>query len=632
MLFIPVGVGSNSGNSFEVGELLKRNLQELSINSATNITQEELIQKTSQNIISEEEQMISNNRNTLGNRPNTEKVDEAKAISSTAEKKEEINKNCIISIFDMDSLAVPNILTGGLVIFVCSTTGDGDAPYNMQRFWKELKRKSWNNAFEFYFAVIGLGDSSYPKYNYAAKRLFNRLQQVGGTPLCERCDCDEMDPMGIYSAYIPWIESLKNAILSKYKEIARNIKEMYSSSNSSNKQSLCTGTYLGKKKVSPLSDPKTFQIFGENSMPTIECDQNLNSYGSMYSSVYEYLFAVDKKEYSYTVGDVLAITPENACYQKVSPKIFLDDVNHISRHIDYQSIPMHHHIQMIYQMVEEKKNAQIMCDEELKDLYLDKLKSISESYDLYYSYVLKPKKSFKDVLIDFYIKISVDSQLIRRIHPRYYTISKREGNIYSITAGRIKMKHYKKEILGVCSEYLAHLKEGSSVSVDIKKSQLLVEGDIFVVCTGTGIALGRTIMNEYLMRRLPDVRSLSILFGFRSLFLDCLHLNELLQNKEIEIIVKSQCAYVHNKLSDRNIDVFLAPSRIKELSAFLAAHGKSPDGIRTKNYIDSILEILDRKELEKNIILCGGVRLVKTIPKVLIKIMNRVIKPQSECW
>ena len=39
----------------------------------------------------------------------------------------------------------------------------------------------WSNAF----GVLGLGDSSYPKFNHVAKKLSRRLAQLGGDQLLQ---------------------------------------------------------------------------------------------------------------------------------------------------------------------------------------------------------------------------------------------------------------------------------------------------------------------------------------------------------------------------------------------------------------------------------------------------------------
>ncbi|KAL3910854.1 MAG: hypothetical protein SGPRY_008906 [Prymnesium sp.] len=57
-------------------------------------------------------------------------------------------------------------------------------------------------------ATFGLGDSSYPKFNYAAKRLHRRLAQLGSTPLLPLGLGDDQDALGVDQALSPWLESL----------------------------------------------------------------------------------------------------------------------------------------------------------------------------------------------------------------------------------------------------------------------------------------------------------------------------------------------------------------------------------------------------------------------------------------
>jgi sulfite reductase alpha subunit-like flavoprotein len=46
------------------------------------------------------------------------------------------------------------------------------------------------------FASFGLGDTSYPKFNWAHRKLYNRLIQLGAQPICDRGESDEQQPEG----------------------------------------------------------------------------------------------------------------------------------------------------------------------------------------------------------------------------------------------------------------------------------------------------------------------------------------------------------------------------------------------------------------------------------------------------
>lgn len=86
----------------------------------------------------------------------------------------------------------------GLVIISISTTGQGDLPRNAQRFKKRLLRKSLPPTLLSLvrFGIFGLGDSSYPNFNFAALKLSKRLAQLGAEELLPLAEADEQHPEG----------------------------------------------------------------------------------------------------------------------------------------------------------------------------------------------------------------------------------------------------------------------------------------------------------------------------------------------------------------------------------------------------------------------------------------------------
>lgn len=63
----------------------------------------------------------------------------------------------------LDDLDVDNLLNVQYAIFVVSTTGQGENPQNMQKFWKFLLRRTLPGDIleNLQFSLFGLGDSSY---------------------------------------------------------------------------------------------------------------------------------------------------------------------------------------------------------------------------------------------------------------------------------------------------------------------------------------------------------------------------------------------------------------------------------------------------------------------------------------
>jgi len=67
-----------------------------------------------------------------------------------------------------------------------------------------------------FIAVIGLGDSSYLKFNFIGKKLYKRLLQLSAKPLIELASADEQHPLGLDSTIDPWLTSLWEKVLQLY--------------------------------------------------------------------------------------------------------------------------------------------------------------------------------------------------------------------------------------------------------------------------------------------------------------------------------------------------------------------------------------------------------------------------------
>lgn len=119
------------------------------------------------------------------------------------------------SVMAMDSYDIQTFIREQIVVLVCSTTGNGDEPDNMKQFWKFLLRKSLptNSLNGVNFAVLGLGDSSYSKFNFVAKRLNKRLQQLGGNMILPMGLGDDQHDLGVSAVTMPWMRTLWENLL-----------------------------------------------------------------------------------------------------------------------------------------------------------------------------------------------------------------------------------------------------------------------------------------------------------------------------------------------------------------------------------------------------------------------------------
>lgn len=71
------------------------------------------------------------------------------------------------------------------VVFVCSSTGDGEVTDSAAKFWNGLKhmnKKTHKGYLEnFNYAMLGLGDSCFPKFCGGPKLIHNKLLELGAT-------------------------------------------------------------------------------------------------------------------------------------------------------------------------------------------------------------------------------------------------------------------------------------------------------------------------------------------------------------------------------------------------------------------------------------------------------------------
>ncbi|TVK72989.1 NADPH-dependent diflavin oxidoreductase 1 [Bagarius yarrelli] len=111
-----------------------------------------------------------------------------------------------------------NLISEALVVFVCATTGQGDPPDNMKNFWRFLFRKSLpsGSLCRLDYAVLGLGDSSYPRFNFVAKKLYKRLLQLGANALLPVGLADDQHDLGSDGVIDPWLSLFWQNALALY--------------------------------------------------------------------------------------------------------------------------------------------------------------------------------------------------------------------------------------------------------------------------------------------------------------------------------------------------------------------------------------------------------------------------------
>ena len=99
-----------------------------------------------------------------------------------------------------------------LVVFVVSTTGEGDPPDTMCKFFRRLKKKTLpgNHLENCRYALLALGDTNYTNFCNNGKALDKRLLQLGARQIYDTGYAD--DAVGLELVVEPWIEGLWPAL------------------------------------------------------------------------------------------------------------------------------------------------------------------------------------------------------------------------------------------------------------------------------------------------------------------------------------------------------------------------------------------------------------------------------------
>jgi sulfite reductase alpha subunit-like flavoprotein len=121
-------------------------------------------------------------------------------------------------IAELNSVPITHLSSYTIVIFVISTTGQGDFPSNAKAFWMDLLKKKLSPTFlqHLSFFLVGLGDTSYPKFNWAARKLAKRLKQLGAFQVIDACEADEQGEEGTEGAFLAWLPLFKVALLQDF--------------------------------------------------------------------------------------------------------------------------------------------------------------------------------------------------------------------------------------------------------------------------------------------------------------------------------------------------------------------------------------------------------------------------------
>ena len=107
----------------------------------------------------------------------------------------------------VDDPSVDDFKNAGEVLFITSTTGQGDLPPNIEFFVGDL-RDAMPMLNGKRFGVVALGDSSYgDTFAGAGKDVYELCQELAGSPVADLKIIDALDTYNPEEEVLPWIEA-----------------------------------------------------------------------------------------------------------------------------------------------------------------------------------------------------------------------------------------------------------------------------------------------------------------------------------------------------------------------------------------------------------------------------------------
>ncbi|XP_025962039.2 NADPH-dependent diflavin oxidoreductase 1 isoform X1 [Dromaius novaehollandiae] len=442
----------------------------------------------------------------------------------------------------LDSYDVANLINELLVVFVCATTGQGDPPDNMKMFWRFLFRKNLpaSSLCQMDYAVLGLGDSSYPKFNFVAKKLHKRVLQLGGSPLLPVSLGDDQHDLGPDAVVDPWLLDLWDKILALYPlppglEIISpdaRLPPKYTLHYLAEDSSCSDGDLL--QPTAPRAVPSELHPFAarmvSNQRVTAE---------SHFQDVRLIEFDVTGSGITFSAGDVVMIQPQNSPedVQQFCQLLRLDPDRHfvlkpsepgtalppflpqpctirhlVTHYLDISCVPRRSFFELLSSF----------SPDELEREKLQEFSSAQGQEELY-SYCNRPRRTTLEALWDFpHTTCAIPPEylldLIPRIRPRAFSIASSllaHPNRIQILMAVVQYKtRLSKPRRGLCSTWLASLNPQHGdvrVPLWVKKGGMKFPVDpdtpVIMIGPGTGVAPFRAAIQERVVQgRRGDLR------------------------------------------------------------------------------------------------------------------------------
>jgi sulfite reductase (NADPH) flavoprotein alpha-component len=396
-----------------------------------------------------------------------------------------------------------------LLYVVISTHGDGDPPDEARAIYEFLGTKRAPQLPELQFAVLALGDTSYPKFCEAGRVIDERLAKLGAKRLLPRVDCD-VD-----------FEKLAQTWADDALARARELKDKFTPVGGPAAQPIATGVAQGAPAFAPA--PK--EVTRTNpAIAEVLANQRIVGRGAL-REVRHVELAFPGLGNLYKPGDALGIVHRNpdAAIAAVLQATKLDGaatVTHDNKtHTLVEWLRDERELTRIARplLVAVAKQAKVDISELLSNAdAMARLTANCQVSDVLASY---PAEWTPDALVS----------ALRPVHGRVYSIASSPaavGDEAHLTVAVVGSDTDRKLLAGAASNFVVNTAVDSNVGIWIEKNERFrvpadTSRDMIMVGPGTGIAPFRGFVQE---REATGATGRNwVFFGGRSLYQDFLY-------------------------------------------------------------------------------------------------------------
>lgn len=359
------------------------------------------------------------------------------------------------------------------LLVLVSTHGEGEPPESASRFYRFLFSEEAPRLNRLNYAVCALGDSSYEYFCQTGKDMDRRLQELGGTRLFDRVDCD----VEFHQAAARWLSGVL-AVLQNHGDEQSEAIHIEADRQRETFQAVVREKY----RLNEGSDSATFHV----------------------------VLSVNHPDFSYKPGDSVSIVPRNpdSLVQLVLDQLACDkdvQVDYEGRSHSFKWLLTHS-----FELTTLSKGLLTRYQALVRSRGLEALLADEKELNRYLKH-----HDVVDLFGDFPTQAGPGElvPVFRKLQARLYSIASsantHPGEVH-LTVKQVCFSSGGRDREGACSGYLSQwLEAGESLSVQlVPNEQFRLPGQpeipVIMIGAGAGVAPFRAFMQERAGQQVPS--------------------------------------------------------------------------------------------------------------------------------